>query len=269
MQHCKEYIDNKDWLGKLKNGFSDTEGKTANLFIKVTCKGDVVHEKEFLKEGCYKMIGNNWHEPVDDPQIAIYTQFGADNTHKNTYGTARGYTHVGLDIFSIEGENAYACLDAEVFEIQKWTRTKGDSGYDHNITLKVKNPQEVKNRRREYTLAYKTDKKQGGNFNPKSEVFLLRYAHLKDILVKKGQKVKVGDVIGKTGISGVIEGTKDPHLHFNMYSDKKSNPYLVNPAYYVYWKEIGDLTEADKKIQKDRMEEGIKTNAAPKLSKIK
>jgi hypothetical protein len=118
-------------------------------------------------------------------------------------------------------------------------------------------------------LAYKTDKKQGGNFNPKAEVFLLRYAHLKDILVKKGQKVKVGDVIGKTGISGVIEGTKDPHLHFNMYSDKKSNPYLVNPAYYVYWKEIGDLTEVDKKIQKDRMEEGIKTNAAPKLSKIK
>ena len=52
----------------------------------------------------------------------------------------------GLDIFSLEGANVYACLDAEVFETQEWVRTKGSSGYGHNITLKVKTAQEVINR---------------------------------------------------------------------------------------------------------------------------
>ncbi len=256
-----------------KTAFHDNDNKTAQLYIKVRAIENVFtivdNKRTFLKSSPFKMIGNNWHEPVDDPQIAIYTQYGAKNTHKNTYGTARGYTHAGLDIFALEGSNVYACLDSEVYEIQKWTRKTGKSGYGHNITLKVKIPQEIRNRRREYTLAYTTDKKQGNSFNPNSNVFYLRYAHLGDILVKKGDKVKTGDVIAKSGISGVIDGTKDPHLHFNIYSDVKSNTYLVNPAYYVYWKEIGDLTKADKKTQKDRMDEGLKVDPAPKLSKIK
>ncbi len=270
LQHCKEDADNEDWLDILKNGFYDTKGKTAEIYIKAEIYENVFTFKAgFTQETTFKMIGNNWHEPVDDPQIAIYTQYGAENTHKNTYGTARGYTHAGLDIFALEGSNVYACLDAEVYEIQKWTRKTGESGYGHNVTLEVKIPQEVRNRRREYTLAYKTDKKQGNSFDPNSNIFYLRYAHLEDILVKKGDKVKAGQVIAKSGISGVIEGTKDPHLHFNIYSDVKSNAYLVNPAYYVYWKEIGDLTEVNKKVQKDRMEQGLKVDPAPKLSKIK
>ncbi len=90
---------------------------------------------------------------------------------------------------------------------------------------------------------------------------------MEDVLVKKGDKVKAGKLIGKTGISGVFKpGTHDPHLHFNIYSTKKIEAYLVNPAYYVYWKEIGDLTVADKKVQRDRKDEGYKINSNPKIS---
>ncbi len=273
LKHKKKQEDNKDWLDKLKNGFYDKKGKTANLFITVTCTGEVEHKETFLKDSSFNMIGNNWHEPVDDPQIAMYTQGGHNNPQNNTYGTARGYTHAGLDLFALEGSNVYACLDGEVLKVQEWTRKSGKSGYGHNIILKVDNAQEVRNRRREYTLPYSTDKKQANSFNPDSDIYLLRYAHLEDVLVKVGDKVSAGKIIGKTGISGVIAGTSDPHLHFNIYSDKRNDAYLVNPAYYVYWKEINDLTDEDKKIQEKRKKkyptEALRkknANPAPKIS---
>ena len=78
-----------------------------------------------------------------------------------------------------------------------------------------------------------------------------------------------GEVIGKSGVSGIALGTHDPHLHFNIGSTKrKSKAHLVNPAYYVYWKEMKDLTEEDKKVQIKRKNEGYKPNSTPKLSKL-
>ncbi len=48
------------------------------------------------------------------------------------------------------------------------------------------------------------------------------YAHLSKILVKKGQKVLRGDVIAKTGDSGLSTG---PHLHYEVEHDGiKENP---------------------------------------------
>lgn len=42
------------------------------------------------------------------------------------------------------------------------------------------------------------------------------YAHLSKSLVKKGQKVKMGDQIGKMGKSGKVTG---PHLHFALFTN--------------------------------------------------
>ncbi len=54
-----------------------------------------------------------------------------------------------------------------------------------------------------------------------------RYAHLSKFKVKRGQKVKRGDVIGLVGNTGKSTG---PHLHYEVL--KGSNP--VNPVYYYY-----------------------------------
>ena len=57
-----------------------------------------------------------------------------------------------------------------------------------------------------------------------------RYAHLSKILVKKGQQVKRGELIGKVGSTGMSTG---PHLHYEVLIDgKQVNPlrYMITPT---------------------------------------
>lgn len=54
-----------------------------------------------------------------------------------------------------------------------------------------------------------------------------RYAHLSKFVVKVGQKLKRGDIIGLVGSTGKSTG---PHLHYEVI--KGGNP--VNPAYFYY-----------------------------------
>ncbi len=65
------------------------------------------------------------------------------------------------------------------------------------------------------------------------------YGHLNSFNVKRGQKVKRGDVIAYVGNSG---GSTAPHLHYEVHKDGEA----INPAYYYY----KDLTsqEYDKMI---------------------
>jgi murein DD-endopeptidase MepM/ murein hydrolase activator NlpD len=54
-----------------------------------------------------------------------------------------------------------------------------------------------------------------------------RYAHLKNILVKQGEEVKRGQVIGTLGSSGRSTG---PHLHYEVHLNKKA----MNPMHCFY-----------------------------------
>jgi len=54
-----------------------------------------------------------------------------------------------------------------------------------------------------------------------------RYAHMQDFNVKKGDRIKRGDLIGTVGNSGLSTA---PHLHYEILKDNKK----VNPVNYFY-----------------------------------
>ncbi|MEZ5071865.1 MAG: M23 family metallopeptidase [Bacteroidales bacterium] len=57
--------------------------------------------------------------------------------------------------------------------------------------------------------------------------FQTRYAHLQDVLVKKGQEIQRGEVVGTLGSSGRSTG---PHLHYEV----SENGRAMNPMYYFF-----------------------------------
>ena len=74
------------------------------------------------------------------------------------------------------------------------------------------------------------------------------YAHMSKILVKEGQRVKRGEVIGLVGNTGTSVA---PHLHYEVHKDGKK----VNPAHYYF----NDLTP-------EQYEEMMMKNEAPNQS---
>ncbi len=56
--------------------------------------------------------------------------------------------------------------------------------------------------------------------------FVTIYAHLDRVLVREGQRVKRGEVIGRVGMSGRTTG---PHLHYEVWKDGEKQ----NPLHYI------------------------------------
>lgn len=100
--------------------------------------------------------------------------------------------HYGMDFSGQKGESIYATGDATVVKVRKSRR-----GYGNQITL-------------DHGYGYKTS-----------------YSHLNTILVRKGQKVKRGEVIGRMGSTGKSTA---PHLHYEVVKDGRK----VNPIYFFY-----------------------------------
>lgn len=100
--------------------------------------------------------------------------------------------HKGIDFTAPEGTPIQATGDGEVINISRKKR----SGYGYSVTI-------------DHGYGYET-----------------LYAHMKDIMVKKGQKVKKGQQIGTVGNTGLSTA---PHCHYEVRKNGKS----VNPIDYV------------------------------------
>ena len=55
-----------------------------------------------------------WHDLLDNPQIAVYTQNGNDKPANQVFGLTRHRAHQGIDLFVLEGTALYACLSGKV-----------------------------------------------------------------------------------------------------------------------------------------------------------
>ena len=223
--------------------------RTSVAFMVDNCKWDVKESpKQTPKQG-------KWHEPVDNPQITIWTQSGRNEPSNAVFGAKRpnGHYHQGVDLFCTEGSNVYACLDGIVESI-----TDSPKGQGQTIVLKITDKEQInyfRQRRRDYNPTYDGEKKQGEGFDENSNHIYLVYYHLSYILVKKGS-VYAGQVIGYSGISGIRDGTCGPHLHFEIRSERKCGDLTkrCNPAYYVYYKV--KMSPEEKRKQEERMKKG-------------
>ncbi len=103
------------------------------------------------------------------------------------------YEHPGIDIASPRGTEVFATATGTIVELK---RSDVQAGYGNFIDI---------------------DHGHG---------FVTRYAHLEDINVRIGQRVKKGAVIGTIGSSG---GSVAPHLHYELL--RKGKP--VDPVHFM------------------------------------
>lgn len=97
-------------------------------------------------------------------------------------------SHEGVDIFADRGTPIIAPTDGYV-------RTAGVRGIGGNVVW-----------------LYDSKRSQS-----------LYFAHLNEILVKKGDRIKIGDTLGTVGNTGNAR-TTPPHLHFGIYQNGATNP---------------------------------------------
>ena len=202
-------VDRYAELQGLEN--SDILTKVAQKIDNIT--GQLVVQSKSLEE-VYKMAKNKEKMLAHIPAIQPIS-----NKDLKRIASPFGYRihpiyktwkfHDGLDLTAPRGTEIYATGDGVI------SRAKiSQRGYGNEVII-------------DHGFSYKT-----------------RYAHLYKILVKVGQKVKRGQVIGLVGNTGLSTA---PHLHFEvMKGDKK-----VNPMYYFF----NDLTpeEFDRMLELSKM----------------
>ena len=103
--------------------------------------------------------------------------------------------HYGMDFTAPIGTPVYATGDGKVVEVSGSKRSRVGFG----LSVKI-----------DHDYGYETV-----------------YAHLNSFNVRRGQKVKRGDVIGYVGNTG---GSTAPHLHYEVHKNGRA----VNPHYYYY-----------------------------------
>ncbi len=125
--------------------------------------------------------------PIDRSALKAFYAFGLRSIHP-IYHTRK--MHKGVDLSSKAGTPVYATGDAVVEKAEN--NSKARRGYGSQILL-------------DHEFGYKT-----------------RYAHLSQILVRQGEKVVRGQLIGRVGSTG---GSTGPHLHYEViYMGHNVNP---------------------------------------------
>lgn len=182
----------------------------SKLLINTTRKLDILSKKMLVQSNSYKEITNLVNDkekmaasiPAIQP-IAVddLTRFGSGFGYRIHPIYKRRKMHCGIDLSAPKGTKIYAAGDGVVFKSEAKSR-----GYGYHVKIN-------------HGYGYVT-----------------LYAHMSKILVKQGQKVKRGDVIGLVGNTGLSVSS---HLHYEV----RVNGKFVNPVNFYY----NDLTEEEYK----------------------
>ena len=149
-------------------------------------------------------------------------RFQREKRYNKTYPYPQGYYHSGTDILASSGDEVYAMLCGEVYSVVN--------------TFK---PNEYKaNSLGNYLVIKSKDKEE--------RVIYLQYCHLDEVLVKKGQKIKHGEVIGKAGSTGNAASVYDEkgklihgiypqyrHIHIEAFLEVFSKKNRIDPEQFM------------------------------------
>jgi murein DD-endopeptidase MepM/ murein hydrolase activator NlpD len=139
--------------------------------------------------------------PALKPMDGFYSKSGYGLRMHPVLGIFR--THEGLDIVNDVGTPIYAAGDGTV-------EVAGQSGGGYGTMIVIN-----------HGYGYQS-----------------LYAHLSKVLVREGQRLKRGDLIGKSGKTGLVSG---PHLHYEVRHDG----ICINPVNFFF----DDLTPQQYRAQ--------------------
>jgi murein DD-endopeptidase MepM/ murein hydrolase activator NlpD len=199
------------------NSYSHLEDlDNAKLIIETARKLDIISKEAYIQSKSYDDVLNMARNKEKMLASIPAIQPISNKTLKRT-ASGWGYRlhpiykvrkfHYGMDFTAPIGTPVYATGDGKITTVKGSKRSR--SGFGLEIII-------------DHGFGYET-----------------LYGHLNAFNVKRGQKVKRGDIIAFVGNTG---GSTAPHLHYEVHKNGKK----VNPAYYYY----KDLTtqEYDKMI---------------------
>ncbi len=193
------------------------------------------HPVAFVEQ--MKLQGTVWHDPVKNPQLNKYTYSGNINPVNGMYGHVRKWrtkipSHSGLDIFAIPGTEIFACMDGSVTDVS----ISQKKGKNKTVRIKIDNTLQFINHMSSISYSLQHEDKgemMGVTPTAKDSIYLI-YMHLSEFKCKRGDKVKAGDLIALAGVTGNAEGTRGPHLHFEIatvrYPYNEKRKLRINPA---------------------------------------
>jgi len=199
------------------NTYSHLESlDNSKLIIETARKLDIISKEAYIQSKSYDDVLNM---ALNKEKMLASIPAIQPISNKDLKRTASGWgyrmhpiykvrkMHYGMDFTSPIGTPVYATGDGKVIVVKGSKRSR--SGFGMEIII-------------DHGYGYET-----------------LYGHLNAFNVKRGQKVKRGDIIAFVGNSG---GSTAPHLHYEVHK----NGSAVNPSYYYY----KDLTpqEYDKMI---------------------
>ncbi|RFZ81865.1 peptidase M23 [Mucilaginibacter terrenus] len=184
------YIESIQSKLKSINNYLSKRGLRSISFKTVNISNKKNDTKMYSEFNAYldKLVNNIAYMPMGYPKLSSFTSFFGYRGNPFDFGGSE--FHPGLDFRGQKGDAVKCTASGRVI----WASRAG--GYGNCVKIKHTNGLET------------------------------WYGHLSKISVREGQRVTVGDVIGKVGSTGRSTG---PHLHYEI----RKNGQPVNPKQYL------------------------------------
>jgi murein DD-endopeptidase MepM/ murein hydrolase activator NlpD len=186
-------------IGGSKKSEKVANNNKAGLILITAQKIDKLYRQVDIQDESYKYLQDKAEEKIKRLECIPYIlplSVGDLNFISSYFGTRidpfynHQKSHFGLDFVAPVGTKIYSTGDG-IVTLSKFSR----KGYGNEIII-------------DHSFGYST-----------------RYAHLDEIFIKEGEKVKRGQLIGTLGNTGRSTG---PHLHYEI----RYNSKPINPIYY-------------------------------------